>query len=75
LRRARICYDHLAGELGVALTDALVRRGAVLFGPNGGTLTPSGAALFDDLHVELDAGGRGALTLGFSGGAAFDLRN
>jgi DNA-binding transcriptional ArsR family regulator len=30
LRRARMCYDHLAGGLGVALTEALVRRGALL---------------------------------------------
>jgi DNA-binding transcriptional ArsR family regulator len=29
LRRARTCYDHLAGELGVAITDALVDRGAL----------------------------------------------
>jgi len=27
LRRARSCYDHLAGRLGVALTDALLARG------------------------------------------------
>ena len=27
LRRARSCYDHLAGRLGVALTDALLQRG------------------------------------------------
>ncbi|HTK28582.1 MAG TPA: metalloregulator ArsR/SmtB family transcription factor [Vicinamibacterales bacterium] len=27
LRRARTCYDHLAGDLGVALTGALVERG------------------------------------------------
>lgn len=26
LRRARVCYDHLAGELGVALYDALLRQ-------------------------------------------------
>jgi hypothetical protein len=26
---ARTCYDHLAGRLGVAVTDALVRRRAV----------------------------------------------
>ena len=26
LRRARICYDHLAGELGVAAYEALLRR-------------------------------------------------
>jgi DNA-binding transcriptional ArsR family regulator len=29
LRRARTCYDHLAGELGVGITDALVDRGAL----------------------------------------------
>jgi DNA-binding transcriptional ArsR family regulator len=29
LAHARLCYDHLAGELGVALFDALVRVGAV----------------------------------------------
>lgn len=27
LRRARICYDHLAGAAGVAVMDALVERG------------------------------------------------
>ncbi|WP_037580869.1 ArsR/SmtB family transcription factor [Phaeacidiphilus oryzae] len=27
LARARLCYDHLAGRLGVALADALVRQG------------------------------------------------
>lgn len=30
LRKARICYDHLAGELGVKLFDALVREGWIL---------------------------------------------
>src|SRR5687768_7612424 len=29
LRAARTCYDHLAGHLGVALTEALVTRGHV----------------------------------------------
>ena len=56
LRRARTCYDHLAGELGVALTEALVRRGAIAFGSNGSALTAAGARLFDDLQIELDAG-------------------
>src|SRR5215218_9512798 len=27
LRLARTCYDHLAGQLGVAIADALVARG------------------------------------------------
>ena len=26
LRDARLCYDHLAGRLGIAVTDALLRR-------------------------------------------------
>ena len=29
LVRGRTCYDHLAGELGVAITDALVERGLI----------------------------------------------
>jgi DNA-binding transcriptional ArsR family regulator len=29
IRRARFCYDHLAGELGTRLADALVDRGLV----------------------------------------------
>jgi DNA-binding transcriptional ArsR family regulator len=29
LVRARTCYDHLAGKLGVALFDALIERGAL----------------------------------------------
>lgn len=30
LRRARTCYDHLAGQLGVAVTEALLARGALV---------------------------------------------
>lgn len=29
LRRSRLCYDHLAGRLGVALMDALISQGAL----------------------------------------------
>src|SRR6516162_11016647 len=32
LRRARTCYDHLAGELGVTLAQALEERGLVMAG-------------------------------------------
>jgi DNA-binding transcriptional ArsR family regulator len=58
LRRARMCYDHLAGELGVLLTDALLQRGAIVLDPNGGALTPVGAALFKCLHVDSDRGAK-----------------
>ncbi|MBF6329774.1 ArsR/SmtB family transcription factor [Nocardia transvalensis] len=30
LRRARSCYDHLAGQLGVAVTEALLDHGALI---------------------------------------------
>ncbi len=30
LRRARTCYDHLAGKLGVAVTESLLRREALV---------------------------------------------
>ncbi|MFB7500809.1 ArsR/SmtB family transcription factor [Streptomyces sp. NPDC056161] len=39
LARGRTCYDHLAGRLGIAITDALTARG--LLGLTGG---PAGAA-------------------------------
>ena len=29
MRRARVCYDHLAGELGVAMLGGLIARGVV----------------------------------------------
>jgi len=41
LRTARHCYDHLAGQLGVALTDLLVGRRYVTVGPAAG-ITPAG---------------------------------
>ncbi|HWF00791.1 MAG TPA: winged helix-turn-helix domain-containing protein [Caulobacteraceae bacterium] len=29
MRQARVCYDHLAGELAVAMLDSLIRRGLI----------------------------------------------
>jgi DNA-binding transcriptional ArsR family regulator len=48
--RARTCYDHLAGKLGVALADAMTERG-LLDWSDGIALTPSGAAWLDDLGI------------------------
>jgi hypothetical protein len=42
LRFARSCYDHLAGQVGVAVTDALVAMGHVVLTDQGGEVTPSG---------------------------------
>src|SRR3984957_17088008 len=46
LRRARTCYDHIAGELGVAIADALVARGAVELSDEAAMITAAGRALF-----------------------------
>src|SRR4029079_3207772 len=41
-RFARTCYDHLAGRLGVAIADALVRKRYVVLSDEGGELTMVG---------------------------------
>jgi len=55
MARARTCYDHLAGKLGVALADGLVERNHVRLGDEGGLLTQSGRAFLGDLGVEVEA--------------------
>jgi len=57
LRRARTCYDHLAGELGVAVAAALQGNG-LLVAAEGKRLdvTPAGAAWFASV-LGIDADG------------------
>jgi hypothetical protein len=43
LRFARSCYDHLAGQIGVAIADALVAMGHISLTEQGGEVTASGA--------------------------------
>src|SRR4051812_20609986 len=53
MRQARMCYDHLAGRLGVTLADALREHGHVEFADDGGVVTPSGEAFFAKIGVDL----------------------
>jgi DNA-binding transcriptional ArsR family regulator len=55
LRRARTCYDHLAGQIAVAMTDRMVERGQIDLSPDGGALTEVGAAFLRGIGVDLDA--------------------
>jgi DNA-binding transcriptional ArsR family regulator len=48
LSRARTCYDHLAGELGVRIFDALVASGLIAV-DEGLVLTAAGRSWFTDL--------------------------
>jgi DNA-binding transcriptional ArsR family regulator len=55
LRRARTCYDHLAGELAVAMADRMIERGQIDLSPDGGVLTDDGAGFLRSLGIDLDA--------------------
>lgn len=61
LRRARVCYDHLAGELGVALFDAFIRNRWLTLSKGEYVLTRLGRAKVSSFGVplsDLEAGAR-----------------
>jgi len=58
LRNARTCYDHVAGRLGVALADALVRCKAIILTPDAGEVTGVGLDLLDSLGILLETSRR-----------------
>jgi DNA-binding transcriptional ArsR family regulator len=55
LRLARTCYDHLAGRLGVAIADALVKEGHVMLSTDGGLVTDRGMQLLAQVGVDVDS--------------------
>ena len=52
LRKARVCYDHLAGELAVILYDGLHARGVLSSGGEALALTSAGAAWFASFGID-----------------------
>ena len=55
LRAARICYDHLAGDMAVALFDSLQTRALIDGSGEAMRLTDSGEAFFRDFGLDMDA--------------------
>ncbi|AZZ94084.1 ArsR family transcriptional regulator [Hahella sp. KA22] len=53
LRHARICYDHLAGEVGVSLLDALKSSAVLIEQDQQLLLTSSGRDLFNSLGADV----------------------
>ena len=53
LRRARVCYNHLAGAVAVGIADSMAAREQLVFAEDGGALSESGSALLLGLGVEL----------------------
>lgn len=80
LALARVCYDHLAGQVGVALFEALVARGALRIaapssaapragraGPSAAVeLGPAGEAVFAELGVAIAEARRGKRRFAFA---------
>jgi len=53
LRKARVCYDHLAGELGVLALEGLVSRGVLQQDTSGIRPGPSSAPWFSSLGIDV----------------------
>ena len=75
IHRARLCYDHFAGELGVAMTSALVERGWLVPEDRDFRLTEAGEEFFAGFGIDLDAApfrsgacSRGSASTGANGG-------
>jgi DNA-binding transcriptional ArsR family regulator len=55
LRKSRVCYDHLAGEMGVLVHESLLRRRALVSRADSLNLTATGRRLFRELGIDADA--------------------
>lgn len=53
LREARLCYDHLAGRLGVAICSAFLDRNILTPMDRDFALTQIGEAFFTDLGIDM----------------------
>ena len=53
MRQARTCYDHMAGRLAVAITDALTARDLIVLDDRSGLLTENGQRFFADFGIDL----------------------
>ncbi len=54
LRKARVCFDHLAGELGVVIYEGMLRRGLLHDAESGPELTPRGERAVSELGIDVD---------------------
>ncbi|TVT44922.1 MAG: winged helix-turn-helix transcriptional regulator [Denitromonas halophila] len=57
LRKARVCYDHLAGELAVAAFEAMLMRGWFAARVGELSLTDAGRAAFEAIGVDVAGAG------------------
>ncbi len=58
LRTARVCYDHIAGRLALALVDALNAQGHVSLVDDVGVVSDGGMRFFAEFGIDLSTTGR-----------------
>ena len=81
LRTARTCYDHIAGRLGVALTDALDPARHVCLAKDGGMVTRAGEKFLAEFGITIAdpstaaALSAGRVSTGASGGRILPARS
>lgn len=57
LRKARVCYNHLAGDMGVQMFDSLLARGFLIEEGDKVTLTETGRTFIETLGIDLKRSG------------------
>jgi DNA-binding transcriptional ArsR family regulator len=55
LRKARVCYDHLAGDLGVMLYDSLEKQRLLRSGAQGLLPSDAGRRFFGEFGIDLES--------------------
>ena len=57
MRAARVCYDHLAGDMAVRIFDSLQKRGFLTVSSDTGglALTTDGTGFVESIGIDLDA--------------------
>ena len=54
LRQARVCYNHLAGDMGTQMFDSLIAQGYLMLEGDDLELTDTGGAFATSLEIDID---------------------
>jgi DNA-binding transcriptional ArsR family regulator len=59
MKNARVCYDHIAGRLGVSITRSLMKQKLVIEKGKGFIVTKSGLRWLEDFEIDIMKLGKG----------------
>jgi DNA-binding transcriptional ArsR family regulator len=59
LQAARMCYDHIAGQLGVRIAEAMTARGYLVLEDDGWQITETGLRYLWELGIDTRVAGKG----------------